>query len=203
MDKSLTQAAFESRAPTGRGEVLYSTISDISGHIFGTIVAHQLAGSYNLVPTDLTPDYPSSSRLFKTFIYNAARMQDATEWSINSPLSLIKTQCRDNPCFYRSTPAFLATGGVYLGLLGEAGEKFSPVSPQRFSALRFNQSDKRLTVNVNVNKREAVTVWFLIFNVSGSSRFVSATCNNNQSGPGAITATAYVTSTGSYGCSAA
>ncbi|RUS84124.1 hypothetical protein EGW08_008098, partial [Elysia chlorotica] len=59
MDKSLKQAAFNRRAPTGRGEILYSTISNISGHIFGTIIAHNIAGFYKLVPTDLTPEYVS------------------------------------------------------------------------------------------------------------------------------------------------
>ncbi|KAK3742202.1 hypothetical protein RRG08_056560 [Elysia crispata] len=196
MDKSLKHAAFSGSAPGGRGDVLYSTISDISGHIFGTIIANHITSYYKLVPTDLTPDYPHFPGDMVTYIYDEFGKK-VKEWSNQSPLGVEKTQCGDNLCIYYSLPVFKTKGGVQLGLLGEAGIRFSPVSPQRFSNLRFTRPDQ-LSVHVNVNPQEVVSVWFLTAR-SDPPEFVVAKCEN-PSGSTPVTANAYITATGKHGC---
>lgn len=196
MDKALIQEAFSSRAPTGRGEVLYSTFSDISGYIFGTIVADNVVGLYKLVPEDLTPDYPQMQDKLVTYVFNEYNVVFIAEWSHLKTLN-VGTQCSENLCVYHSAPGFLTADGVRLGLLGEVGEKFAPVSPQRYSDLSLNQSEDELSVKVRLNGNEAVSVKFFVVRPSLLS-VVTAECQNTSQEP--RKALAYVNSASGHGC---
>ncbi|GFO39687.1 non-lysosomal glucosylceramidase [Plakobranchus ocellatus] len=179
MDKSLKQAAFVGGNPTGLGEALYSTIANISGHIFGTILATEVNGSYNLEPIDLTPDYPGECEDVTTFIYNSFTGKFRA-WSSSLPFTVDATTCGTELCVFYSTSLIrVDTENTHVGLLGEMNAKFSPVSPQRFFAIRTSGTGE-FEVKVRMSAGENIDVWFLAL-LKGSSFTLFLECDNSHS----------------------
>ncbi|GFO39685.1 non-lysosomal glucosylceramidase [Plakobranchus ocellatus] len=179
MDKSLKQAAFVGGNPMGQGEALYSTIANISGHIFGTILATDVNGTYNLEPMDLTPDYPGQNEDMTTFIYNSFTGKFRA-WSSSLPLIVDATTCGTELCVFYSTSLIRVDAyNTRVGLLGEMNSKFSPVSPQRFFALRTTETSD-LEVQVRLSAGENIDVWFLAL-LKGSSFTLFLECDNTHS----------------------
>ncbi|CAL1547276.1 unnamed protein product [Lymnaea stagnalis] len=154
VDDQIKKKAFSSY-PGPDGEV-YTTFSNISGLIFGIVLAADLSNSYDLTPSSGW----TFGQLPTSVVYSGT---DPTKlpvpFSESAPLSL-GPSCSDvNFCLYYTSPVLQLGNGTKIVLLGEP-DKWVPLSSKRFSSIQSKSGD--VTVILGVNAHETVTFNFLI-----------------------------------------
>ncbi|XP_055899050.1 uncharacterized protein LOC106071759 isoform X1 [Biomphalaria glabrata] len=154
IDDQIKRSAFPTYAGPD-GEV-YSTYSNISGYIFGIVVAADLKNSYNLTPSSGW----TFGQMPESVIYSGDDPTDLPRpFSEASPLRLGPECTPVNFCLYYTTPILQLGVRTRVMLLGEPN-KWVPISQKRYNSIVQTSSD--VIINLIVNAFEIVTFRFLL-----------------------------------------
>ncbi|XP_059175577.1 uncharacterized protein LOC131955455 [Physella acuta] len=153
IDDQMIKRAFLSY-PGPVGEV-YTTYSNISGLIFGIVLAAEMSNEYSLKPSNGW----TFGQLPKSVVYSGTDSSKLPAmFSDNSPLELGPECSTTNFCLYYTSPILQLGVRTQVILLGEEN-KWVPLSPKRFYSI--HQTHEDIIIVLNVNARESVTLRFM------------------------------------------
>ncbi|CAL1533730.1 unnamed protein product [Lymnaea stagnalis] len=141
---------------TGPQGQVYTTYSNISGYIFGIVLAAQLDNEYSLKPSAGW----TFGELATSVLYSGTEpWTTPVPFSESLPLKLGR-ECTDvNFCLYYTSPVIQLASGSTVTLLGEP-DKWVPMSFKRFYLLQQSKDDILLVLVVN--EFETVTFKFTV-----------------------------------------
>ncbi|XP_059175571.1 uncharacterized protein LOC131955451 isoform X2 [Physella acuta] len=169
VDDQIKKSAFPSY-PGPEGEV-YTTYSNISGFLFGIVLAAEMINQYSLTPSNGW----TLAQLPQNVIYSGTSPTPAPQtFSDDNPLKLGPECSAVNFCLYYTSPVLQLSSSSKVILLGEEN-KWVPLSSKRF--LGINQSSEDIIVSVYVNPEE--TVYFRYLQDSGP--VLTVVCDNSKS----------------------
>ncbi|KAK6972802.1 hypothetical protein BgiMline_023964 [Biomphalaria glabrata] len=154
-----------------RGEV-YTTYTNVSGLIFGIVLAAELTNEYALTPTS---GWTYGLLRSPAVVYSGTDLNDLpVPFSVLNPLYLGPGCTAVDFCLYYTSPVLQLQTGDHIVLLGER-DKWTPFSIRRFMDIRFTTSD--VIALININAYEAVSIYFQI----NSGPVERVICDNSQS----------------------
>ncbi|KAH9500550.1 hypothetical protein Btru_072238 [Bulinus truncatus] len=177
VDDQIKRMAFPVH-PGPDGEV-YTTYSNISGFIFGVVVAADLKNSYDLTPSSGW----TFGQLPLSVVYSGTDPSKLpAAFSDNSPLHLGPECTPVNFCLYYTSPVLQMGVRSRVILLGEQ-DKWVPVSPKRYYGIQQTSSD--VIVLLLVNAYETVTFRYML----DLGPVQTVVCDNSNSSIPAVVST--------------